>query len=96
MILDIIQYGSKLRIVEKPVASAPFEPPISIDERAIIDGDIQNLLRKQDIEEVVNDTNTGYYSNLFTYRKKDGTSRTNLNFKDSISTAPQSILKYNS
>ena len=81
MILDIIQYGSKLRIVEKPVASAPFEPPISIDERAIIDGDIQNLLRKQDIEEVVNDTNTGYYSNLLTYRKKDGTSRTNLNLK---------------
>ena len=47
----------------------------------IIDGDIQKLLRKQAIEEVANDTNTGYYSRLFTRRKKEGTDRTILNLK---------------
>ena len=70
MILDIIQHGLKLRIVDKPVTNAPFEHPRSIDERTIIDEEIQKLLRKQAIEEVVNDNNTGYYSNLFTNRKK--------------------------
>ena len=70
MILDIIQHGLKLRIVDKPVTNAPFEHPRSIDERTIIDEEIQKLLRKQAIKEVVNDNNTGYYSNLFTNRKK--------------------------
>ena len=81
VILDIIQHGLKLRIVDKPVTNAPFEHPRSIDETAIIDGEIQKLLRKQVIDEVANDTNTGYYSNLFTNRKKDGTYRTILNLK---------------
>ena len=81
MILDIIQHGLKLRIVDKPVTNAPFEHPRSIDETAIIDGEIQELLRKQVIEEVASDTNTGYYSNLFTNRKNDGTYRTILNLK---------------
>ena len=44
-----------------------------IDETAILDREIQKLLSKRVIEEVANDTNTGYYSNLFTNRKKDGT-----------------------
>ena len=70
MILDIIQQGLKLRIVDKPVTNALFEHPRSIDERTIIDGEIQELLRKQAIEEVANDNNTGYYSNLFTNTKK--------------------------
>ena len=70
MILDIIQHGLKLRIVDKPVTNAPFEHPRSIDERTIIDEEIQKLLRKQAIEEVANDNNTGYYSNLFTNGKK--------------------------
>ena len=81
VILDIIQHGLKLRIVYKPVTNAPFEHPRSIDETAIIDGEIQKLLRKQVIEVVANDTNTGYYSNLCTNRKKDGTYRTILNLK---------------
>ena len=81
VLLDIIQHGLKLRIVDKPVTNAPFEHPRSIDETAIINGEIQKLLRKQVIEEVANDTNTGYYSNLFTNRKKDGTYRTILNLK---------------
>ena len=81
VILDIIQHGLKLRIVDKPVTNAPFEHPRSIDETAIIDGEIQKLLRTQVIEEVANDTKTGYYSNLFTNRKKDGTYRTILNLK---------------
>ena len=81
MILDIIQHGLKLRIVDKPVTNAPFEHPRSIDETAIIDGEIQKLLRKQVIEEVANDTNTGYYSNLFTNRKKNGAYITILNLK---------------
>ena len=76
MILDIIQHGLKLRIVDKPVTNAPFEHPRSIDETAIIDGEIQKLLRKQVIEEVANDSNAGYYSNLSTNRKKDDTYRT--------------------
>ena len=63
------------------MADAPFEHPRSVDETAIIDGEIQKLLRKQVIGEVANDTNTGYYSNLFTNRKKDGTYRTILNLK---------------
>ena len=42
---------------------------------------IQKLLRKQVIEEVANVTNTGYYSNLFTNRKKNGIYRTILNLK---------------
>ena len=58
---------------------ASFEYPRSIDETAIIDGEIQKLLRKQVIEEVANDSNAGYYSNLFTNRIKDGTNRTILN-----------------
>ena len=70
VILDIIQHSLKLRIVDKPVTNAPFEHPRSVDERAIIDGEIQKLLQKQVIEEVANDTNTGYYSNLFTNRQK--------------------------
>ena len=45
VILDIIQHGLKFRIVDKPVANTPFEHPRSIDERAIIDGEIQKLLR---------------------------------------------------
>ena len=43
----IIQHGLKLRIVDKPVTNYPFEHPRSIDERAIIDGEIQKLLRKR-------------------------------------------------
>ena len=82
VILDIIQHGLKLQILDKLVTNAPFEHPRSIDERAIIDGEIQKLLRKQVIEEVANDTNTGYYSNLFTNRKKDGTYTTILNLKN--------------
>ena len=81
VILDIIQHGLKLRIVDKPVTNAPFEHPRSIDETAIIDEEIQKLLRKQVIEEVANATNTGYCSNLFTNRKKDGTYITILNLK---------------
>ena len=59
VILDIIQHGLKLPIVDKPVTTTPFEHPRSIDERAITDGEIQKLLRKEVIEEVANDTNTG-------------------------------------
>ena len=51
------------------MTNAPFEHPKSTDERALIDGEIQKLLRKQVIEEVANYTNTGNYSNLFTNRK---------------------------
>ena len=72
--LNIIQHGLKLQIADTLVANAPFE------HWTIIDGDIQNLLRKQVIEETANDTNTGYYSNLFTNRKKDGTCRTKFKF----------------
>ena len=81
MILDIIQHGLKLQILDKLVTNAPFEHPRSIDERAIIDGEIQKLLRKQVTEEVANDTNTGYYSNVFTNRKNDGNCRNILNLK---------------
>ena len=81
MILDIIQHGLKLRIVDKPVTNASFEHPRSIYETVIIDGEIQKLLQKQVIEEVANDTNTGCYSNLFTNWKRDGTYRTILNLK---------------
>ena len=81
VILDIIQHGLQLRIVDKRVTNVSFEHPRSIDEKAIIDGEIQKLLRKQFIQEVANDTNTGYYSNLFSSRKKDGTYRTILNLK---------------
>ena len=81
MILDIIQHSLKLPIVDKPLKNASFEHPSSIDETAIIGGEIQKLLRKQFIEEVANDTKTGYYSNLFTNRKKDGTYGTILNLK---------------
>ena len=55
VILDIIQHGLKLGTVDKPVTNAPFEHTRSIDERAIIDGEIQE--RTQVIEEVSNDTN---------------------------------------
>ena len=82
VILNIIQHGLKLRTVDKPVKNSPFEHPRSIDETAITDGEIQKLLQKQVIEEVANDTNTGYYSNLFTNRKKDGTYTTILNLKN--------------
>ena len=80
VILDIIQHGLKLQ-VDKPVTNAPFKHPRSIYETGIIDGEFKKLLRKQVIEEIANDTNTGYYSNLFTSRKKDGTYRTILNLK---------------
>ena len=60
MILDIIQHGLKLQIVDKTVTNAPFEQPISKVEGAIIDGEIQKLLRKQVIEEIADDTNDGY------------------------------------
>ena len=40
-------------MVDKPVTNAPCEHPISIDETAIIDGEIQKLLRKLVIEEVM-------------------------------------------
>ena len=53
VILDIIQHGLKLRIVDKPVTNAPCEYPISMDETAIIDREIQKLLRKRVIEEVM-------------------------------------------
>ena len=46
-ILDIIQHGWKLRVIDKPVRDASFEHPRSIVEKAIIDGEIQKLLRKQ-------------------------------------------------
>ena len=48
----------------------------------IIDGGIQKL-QKQVIEEVANDFNTRYYSNLFTNskKKKDGNYRTILKLK---------------
>ena len=60
MILDIIQHAFNLQIVDKPVKNAPFEHPRSMDEKAVIDGEIQKLLRNQVIEERANDTNTGY------------------------------------
>ena len=47
VILDIIQHGLQLRIVDKRVTNVSFEHPRSIDEKAIIDGEIQKLLRKQ-------------------------------------------------
>ena len=47
VILDIIQHGLKLRLVDKPVTNAPFEHPRSIHERAITDGEIQKLLRNK-------------------------------------------------
>ena len=81
VILDIIQHGLKLRIVDKPVTNAPFQHPRSIYETVIIDGEIQKLLQKQVIEEVANDTNIGCYHNLFTNWKRDGTYRTILNLK---------------
>ena len=55
MILDIIQHGLKLRIVDKPVMNSPFEQRRSKNEKVIIDEEIQKLLRKQEIEEVAND-----------------------------------------
>ena len=70
MILAIIQHGLKIRIVDKPVTNDPSEHQRSIEQTAIIDEEIQKLLRKQVVEEVANDTNTSYYSNLFTNRKK--------------------------
>ena len=74
----------------------PFVNPRSTNEKATKDGKIQKLLRKQVIEEVVNDINTGYFYNLFTNRKKDGTYRTILNLKKkSMNTALQNILKWN-
>ena len=57
VILDIIQHGFKLGIVDKPATNAPFEHTRSIDERTIVDGEIQKLLRTQVIEEVSNGTN---------------------------------------
>ena len=39
-ILDIIHHGLKLQIVDNPVTNAPSEHPRSIDETAIIDGEI--------------------------------------------------------
>ena len=42
------------------MTNAPFEQPISKVEGAIIDGEIQKLLRKQVIEEIADDTNDGY------------------------------------
>ena len=41
MILDIILHGLELKIVDKPVRNSIFEQPISKDERAIIDGEIE-------------------------------------------------------
>ena len=73
----------KILIVDKPVTNARFEHPRSIDETAIIDGEVQKLLLKQVIEEVATDTNTSYYSNVFAHRKKDATYRTILNLKKS-------------
>ena len=97
MILDIIQHGLKLRIVDKLVTDASIEHPRSIDERAIIDGGIQKLLQKQVIEEIANDFNTRYYSNLFTNskKKKDGNYRTILKLKKSMDAALQNIFKWN-
>ena len=43
--------------------------------------EIQKLLRTQVTEEVATGINTGYYSNLFTNMKKDGTYRTIPNLK---------------
>ena len=51
-------------MAKTPDANAPFKHTRSKDERTIIDVEIQKLLRKQVIDEVINDTNTGYYSNL--------------------------------
>ena len=82
MILNIIEHAFNLRIVDKPVKNAPFEHLRCMDEKAIIDGEIQKFLRNQVIEERANDANTGYYFNLFTNRKKDGTYRTVLNLKN--------------
>ena len=62
----------------------------------IIDGGIQKL-QKQVIEEVANDFNTRYYSNLFTNSKKekDGNYRTILKLKKSMDAALQNIFKWN-
>ena len=73
MILDIIQYDLKLQLVDEPVTNAPFEHPRLIDGSVITDREIEKLLRKQVIEEVTNDNNTGYYSKHFTNKKKYGT-----------------------
>ena len=73
-VLNIIQHGLKQLIVDTLVTNSLFE------HWTIIDRDIQNLLRKQVIEETANDTNASYYSNLFTNRKKDGTCRTKFKF----------------
>ena len=96
VILHIIQHGLKLQIADKPVTNAPFEHLRSTDERVVIDREIPKLLRKQIIEEVANDTNTGYHSNLFTNRKKDGNYRTILNLKKFNEYCTVEILKWNS
>ena len=81
MILVFILHDLGLRIVNKPAANFHFEYPRSKDENAITDGEIQTFLRKLSIEEVANDTNTDFYSKLFTNRKIDSTNRTILNHK---------------
>ena len=73
MILDIIQYDLKLQLVDEPVTNASFEHPRLIDGSVITDREIEKLLRKQVIEEITNDNNTGYYSKHFTNKKKYGT-----------------------
>ena len=81
MILVFILHDLELRIVDKPATNFHFEYPRSKDENAIIDKEVQTFLRKLSIEEVANDTNTDFYSKLFTNRKTDSTNRTILNHK---------------
>ena len=81
VILVFILHDLELRIVDKPATNFHFEYPRSKDENAIIDKEIQTFQRKLSIEEVANDTNTDFYSKLFTNRKIDSTNRTILNHK---------------
>ena len=46
MIPDIIVHGLELRIVDKSVRNSQFEQPVSKDERAIVDGEIEKTPTK--------------------------------------------------
>ena len=89
-ILNIIRFGASLKFNDMAPSNIPFEYGRSGKDRDIIQSEIHSLLQSGVISK--SEGEGGYFSNIFTRPKSDGSARIILNLK-SINPNPNSCKK---
>ena len=81
IILDIIENGLELDIIDSPTSNSKFSFPLSHEEEVIVKNE-EALIKGKNIVFKANITeNSTFVSGVFTNPKKDGSKRMILNFK---------------